>query len=983
VKTQLLEIKQERDRLLKDIEKLKADLNHSYESKNKVEKDLIEKLNKVIIDYENKMKNSKEETNKAYQVVQDKETIIKTMNGNLDYLSLDTYEAKFKELFNMNSTATGENEDLAKKLKLKEDECQKLLEEKKGIIDEIGSGSEGLNEYLKKEKEKLDIEVVELRAKVEDLSSKLTKSLAELEEKSKAQNNHIGKKFDELGLCKLDDIHAELKKSKQREEQLSSNIQELMTEMSSQEQIRHKKELVYSDLKTNFDQLTVEKNELEVSNKHMNTRVGELSRQIEACQETIKKNNSYIKELEDIKKNVQKTNEQSNLVIEENHLLKKEIELFKKKVHEEQERLKEAKDEITAKVGEILNLNDDISQRDTTITELEEKVAAIETEFEEIKLKNTIFYVCSSVDNFALTKDIIIDHIYTLYLFDNAINFQDVIQYLLNNFNILLNTIFLRRDNCFSSYTLIHEFLEDLYFKIFDTCITYKVNKIKETKDSNVGREFWLLNQDDFKAEIIKQISQEFFDTNVLSLTNNIIKPQKTVDDIIEMFVKTYEGKYDLGKIKLGEYMEKEVRHKVIEKIDKNKQNILNELKTLIEFSITNIHDAKICYNNKEIYNFKEFFVENISKVIKNKSSLEINHNLGLPEAMDSLVYTLKYQSKDLRSLYLNSNYDGNTEFPLARTVLTILFYSPFISKLTLTESILDEKQISNLAKYLEFSKSLQHLDLSNNNITDEGVRLICEYLKANKTITSLNLNRNNLNQNSGFYIADMLMKNNCLEELYLSKNLINDAGISSLMTVLINYNKNIKVLDISHNELKLDDYEQIANLLAMNISLTNLNLSGNQIDSKNANKLGYALKTATKLTILNLTDTGINEESFALLVKNLNESKLTEIYLDYNNIGEVVVLLGNILRNNNCLKLLSLKKCKMNSMSLICLCKALEVNDKLEVIRLEDNVFDESALTLLDKTVRDKQFTVYLGSIGLPSRYKDIFKGTKNIIII
>jgi hypothetical protein len=87
-------------------------------------------------------------------------------------------------LFNHNNSVSSESEDLKQKLKLKEEECEKLFEEKKNIIDEIGSQTDGLNEYLKKEKDKLDIEVIELRKEVEELKTNLKKCHFELNEKS-------------------------------------------------------------------------------------------------------------------------------------------------------------------------------------------------------------------------------------------------------------------------------------------------------------------------------------------------------------------------------------------------------------------------------------------------------------------------------------------------------------------------------------------------------------------------------------------------------------------------------------------------------------------------------------------------------------------------------------------------------------------------------------------------------------------------------
>jgi Ran GTPase-activating protein (RanGAP) involved in mRNA processing and transport len=706
-------------------------------------------------------------------------------------------------------------------------------------------------------------------------------------------------------------------------------------------------------------------------NTDLSIKITLLEKSLEEYKDIIFKDGLKIKNLNHQLEQNKDSSKEINIVFDENILLKKEIELFKRRLKEGSLHIKAKEDEIELKEDELKLAQAETAKKEKLITHLEDNLEHLKDklknrESEQATFKNTV----TVVDRYAITKELLIDQLFLLYLYDHSISLQNVVEAVLNNFGLFMNTVFLRNGNYFMSASILHEFIEDLYFKIYETYIDAK--KVSSFE----------INQEDINIEIKKRIAREIFENNMIFKIHKFMKKDNHIDDLISNFVNNYEKSFDLGEVKLATFIDKEVRCKVIDKIEKYKSNVIEQIESLVEYSIINLYQGKIIYKNKEIYNFKNYFNGKKFKELKQKHTIYINDNISDIEALDGLVYTLKYESSELQNVYLQSNFDTSKKYPLAKTVFGIMLYCPDISYLALTDSNLCGLQLEYIIKLLECNKSLKDLDLSKNYLSDDGLRCICEHLRENKSITAVKFNNNNLRSNSGFYLADLFVKNNTIETISLEKNDINDTGLSSFMSILAYNNKTLKSLNLSSNGLGENDYIPISELISNNTTLKYLNISNNLLDSKSANYIGLALKNS-KLSVLVLKNMNLDEESFPLLIKNNNENKLEELYLDNNNIGDVTVFLANMLRMNTYLHVLSLKACNINSIFLICLCRSLEVNKSLEMINLEDNELDEATLLILKKTLADKNLKIIMSANKLKPSSRDIFKEIDNILII
>jgi hypothetical protein len=55
--------------------------------------------------------------------------------------------------------------------------------------------------------------------------------------------------------------------------------------------------------------------------------------------------------------------------------------------------------------------------------------------------------VITTCDQFAFTKELLVDQLFILYLYNDSLSLHNIIEILLNNFTLFMNTIFIRNEN--------------------------------------------------------------------------------------------------------------------------------------------------------------------------------------------------------------------------------------------------------------------------------------------------------------------------------------------------------------------------------------------------------------------------------------------------------------------------------------------------------------------------------------------------------
>lgn len=155
--------------------------------------------------------------------------------------------------------------------------------------------------------------------------------------------------------------------------------------------------------------------------------------------------------------------------------------------------------------------------------------------------------------------------------------------------------------------------------------------------------------------------------------------------------------------------------------------------------------------------------------------------------------------------------------------------------------------QETRFFKQFQFGLSLRQLNLQESNISVESCRALSKLLPSSVQFAYLNLSGNKLTDNGVLKIAKALRKN-----------------------------MNIVSLDLSSTDISVSGSKEILENLSVHKSLVSLNLSSLPYLHKNrlgANEGLTKLLNIPTLIYLNLSDTGLNKESFYFLIKGLEKN--------------------------------------------------------------------------------------------------------------
>jgi Ran GTPase-activating protein (RanGAP) involved in mRNA processing and transport len=142
-----------------------------------------------------------------------------------------------------------------------------------------------------------------------------------------------------------------------------------------------------------------------------------------------------------------------------------------------------------------------------------------------------------------------------------------------------------------------------------------------------------------------------------------------------------------------------------------------------------------------------------------------------------------------------------------------------------------------------QFTSVLKSLDLQGTQIGPDGVKHIARLLKAKDTVlTGLNLSSNQLTGDAFPFVRT--------------------DGVHALVDA-ISFNRVLRHLDLSHNELRSEGARSLAQLVEVNTTLRHLDLAGNAMaawDCDGMIELVNALCSNEELTTLNLADNKMGE---------------------------------------------------------------------------------------------------------------------------
>ena len=787
-------------------------------------------------------------------------------------------------------------------------------------------------------------------ASIEEMNniiSDLMKNSADLEEKNKElkkQNELLKSQLKEINdkVNSYDKYSEELNKMKEDYRLLSNDLESKNKEL---EQLN----------KNNFNINEVEKKYNEVIKEFDEykencdpEKIKELGNLIKKMESEKKKNldkiNNYEKELKEI-------NEELSIAIDKNKNNDQRFEQCKLEYENEKkimlkkisdlEQLNTDYENIQIKKREELNLiNEENNNLINTISTMNNKLIDLEKEKQKVKTETfeTIKSMQDKIINSEETispskiKELFAENSDLLYIKDSSLTYQNLFNYILQNFNYLSKSVFISFDGnnyCVSTLNIFQECLLDIYLLLYIRCSENKNDKEKK------------LSTEDFTDDILLNISNEF-------LKYNIFKNKK-----IEILLDVYNKKID--NISLDNNLKDEIKESLKQKIENHKNNTLNNIKSVVKKCSESIKNGNIEIEGKVIYTFS--ISHKVYSIIK--GYLMINIKFLTPLTIETINNKIKYPNEPINKIQFKGSFNKIGENYIQKLLLSVYIYSPEILCFSFKNCENLSKQILNyIVIMISNLSNLKILDLESNKLNNEQIKILANGLKENKTLTALILNNNKISSDGGFYLADALVENKNITQLYLSKNNITEDGLKSILNV-INKNQKIKFLDISYNELEANDFSIISDFLKEKPNMKMLNLSGNELDKNGAINLGNYFSNGKNIDVLNMSDMNIIDEFIPILFKSFNNE---ELYFDDNNIKEDgFKSLFEMISTNGNLKKLSLKNTGINSTGLTYLNNIIKKLSNIVEIHLENNYFNENACNILFDLCKEKGVKIFV----------------------
>ena len=211
-------------------------------------------------------------------------------------------------------------------------------------------------------------------------------------------------------------------------------------------------------------------------------------------------------------------------------------------------------------------------------------------------------------------------------------------------------------------------------------------------------------------------------------------------------------------------------------------------------------------------------------------------------------------------------------------------------------------------------------------------------------------LNNNQIPQEAGEALASVIMHNTRLEELYLDSN---NLGIGTKKVAKsLQHIRTLKMLSLSSNNIPQEACEELALAIKSNEHLEKLSLSDNNLYSS-AFVILNSLAIIATLTVLDLNNNQIPQEAGeALASLIMHNTRLEELYLSSNNLGIGTMKIAKSLQHITTLKVLSLDNNNIPQEACEELAVAIQSNEQLEKLSLNDNNLHSSAIVILNSLV-------------------------------
>eukprot|EP01122_Echinamoeba_exundans_P014977 TRINITY_DN6928_c0_g1_i1.p1 TRINITY_DN6928_c0_g1~~TRINITY_DN6928_c0_g1_i1.p1 ORF type:complete len:617 (+),score=100.07 TRINITY_DN6928_c0_g1_i1:256-2106(+) len=266
------------------------------------------------------------------------------------------------------------------------------------------------------------------------------------------------------------------------------------------------------------------------------------------------------------------------------------------------------------------------------------------------------------------------------------------------------------------------------------------------------------------------------------------------------------------------------------------------------------------------------------------------------------------------------------------------------LKSIDIGECNLSDQELATFFNAMRGNTTLRDLHLSaSQRLCAAGGAALAALLNPKSTpcgLTTLNLYRTRIDE-AELLLAEALASNKRLTNLDLGGTQITHVGIEALCDAISTANQTLKRLELPMNSFSEEALISIGAMLQKNTSLVNLNMYQNDYKDCEvaAFVLAEAIRTNSTLQSLDLGRTRLWGESLSMICKSLqSNSALTSLHLPENNFGPpsgAATELAKALETNQTLKTLNLYKSSIEQEGVIQIILALMQNQTLEHLDL------------------------------------------------
>ena len=403
-----------------------------------------------------------------------------------------------------------------------------------------------------------------------------------------------------------------------------------------------------------------------------------------------------------------------------------------------------------------------------------------------------------------------------------------------------------------------------------------------------------------------------------------------------------------------------------------NLKDVLIKVKGLDDFTLNDCHlddhDASIIEGL--ISNNTMMQKVNIAGCVLPESSkhriLKLLQHCTLLESVDFSNMSLNNQVEDVITLIRNKSKLYSivlSEFSKDQIVCNQLAKSLAhiygLKKLILTGCTFNNDQDAiNIASAISNSSKIQELSLSNCEMTENALRFILIKLKTISSLKYINLNNIIISDQMEDEVIAVLCKNGNLEHLEM-------AGC--------NLSKNLYL-----SLLRCDQF----------MNIVKLNLSGNNVVSKEINKLLSVLSSHTKLKSLDLSNCQLHSNEINQIINVLRKMVCLQcVYLGANTMTDNIANdIAGMVSNNKDIQRLCLPHCVLSEASLRIIIQAMQNISSVEDANFSTKKDDEltsdiAVLTAISSTLKEfkvAKFTLNNGGFHTLMKYISTSEGFK-----